>query len=132
MFSVSICWRRSAPSSRFRAVYQLGSAIVGGPQAVIAVLLTMTVTAFSTPGIEFGPVVPGASALGDVPAACLQLALRNEGRRNAWFALSIEAGLLLLTTPLPCGCCRCRSSSVSRPHDRRKRRSCCAHSHRQC
>jgi hypothetical protein len=40
-----------------RAVFQLGRHIVGGPQAVIAVLLTMTITAFSWPGVEFGPLV---------------------------------------------------------------------------
>jgi 4-amino-4-deoxy-L-arabinose transferase-like glycosyltransferase len=81
----------------FRAVYQLGSAIVGGPQAVIAVLLTMTVTAFSTPSIEFGPLIL-ARPLWAMFLLHAWLAI-GQGRRNAWFALSIEAGLLLLTTP---------------------------------
>jgi hypothetical protein len=81
----------------FRAVYQLGRHIVGGPQAVIAVLLTMTVTAFSTPGIEFGPLVL-ARPLWAMFLLHAWLAI-GQGRRSAWFALSIEAGLLLLTTP---------------------------------
>src|ERR1700742_3511832 len=37
--------------------YLLARAIVGGQQAVLAVLLIMTVTAFSTPGLDFGPLV---------------------------------------------------------------------------
>ncbi len=41
----------------FMTLYQLARAIVGGQQAVLAVLLTMTVTAFSWPGVEFGPLV---------------------------------------------------------------------------
>ena len=41
----------------FWALYLLARAIVGGQQAVLAVLLTMTVTAFSSPGLEFGPLV---------------------------------------------------------------------------
>ena len=39
----------------FQALYLLARAIVGGQQAVIAILLTLTVTAFSSPGVEFGP-----------------------------------------------------------------------------
>jgi 4-amino-4-deoxy-L-arabinose transferase-like glycosyltransferase len=81
----------------FRAVYHLGRTIVGGPQAVIAVLLTMTVTAFSTPGIEFGPLIL-ARPLWAMFMLHAWLAI-GQGRRNAWFALSLEAGLLLLTTP---------------------------------
>src|SRR5260221_9734946 len=41
----------------FWALYLLARAIVGGQQAVLAVLLTMTVTAFGSPGVEFGPLV---------------------------------------------------------------------------
>ncbi|MET0968420.1 MAG: glycosyltransferase family 39 protein [Tardiphaga sp.] len=80
----------------FRAVYHLGRNIVGGPQAVIAVLLTMTVTAFSSPGVEFGPLVL-ARPLWAMVLLHGWLAI-GLGRRNAWFALSIESGLLLLTT----------------------------------
>jgi hypothetical protein len=39
----------------FQALYLLARAIVGGQQAVIVILLTLTVTAFSSPGVEFGP-----------------------------------------------------------------------------
>jgi hypothetical protein len=63
---------------------------------VIAILLTLTVTAFSSPGLEFGPLVLAR------PLWALLLwhgwQVIGQGRRNAWFALSIEAGLLLLTT----------------------------------
>src|SRR2546429_6223878 len=38
-------------------LYWLARAIVGGQQAVLAILLTATVTAFSSPGLEFGPLV---------------------------------------------------------------------------
>src|SRR3981081_471902 len=77
-------------------LYLLGRAIVGGQQAVLAVLLTMTVTAFSSPGVEFGP-----EGLARPLWALLLLhswQLIGQNRRNAWFAWSIDAGLLLLTT----------------------------------
>src|SRR3977135_1729304 len=41
----------------FWALCLLARAIVGGQQAVRAVLLTMTVTAFNWSGVEFGPPV---------------------------------------------------------------------------
>src|SRR6204780_5981002 len=41
----------------FWALYLLARAVVGGQQAVIAILLTVTVAAFSSPGVEFGPLV---------------------------------------------------------------------------
>jgi hypothetical protein len=85
----------------FWALYQLARAIVGGQQAVLAVLLTMTVTAFSSPGVEFGPLVLAR------PLWALLLLhfwqIMGQGRRNAWFAWSIEAGLLLLTTSAAIG-----------------------------
>jgi hypothetical protein len=85
----------------FWALYLLGRAVVGGQQAVLAVLLTMTVTAFSAPGVEFGPLVLAR------PLWALLLLdswrLIGQGRRNAWFAWSIEAGLLLLTTSAAIG-----------------------------
>ena len=81
----------------FLALYALGRAIVGSPHAVVAVLLTLTVTAFSSPGVEFGPLVL-ARPLWALVLLHSWLVI-GRGRRNAWFALSIEAGLLLLTTP---------------------------------
>jgi hypothetical protein len=80
----------------FWAVYQLARAIVGGQQAVLAILLTMTVTAFSSPGVEFGPLVLARPLWALLLLHSWQLIGQN--RRNAWFAWSIEAGLLLLTT----------------------------------
>ena len=80
----------------FQALYLLARAIVGGQHAVIAVLLTLTVTVFSSPGAEFGPLVLACPLWALVLWHSWQLI--GEGRRNAWFGLSIEAGLLLLTT----------------------------------
>ena len=95
--SASICWRSFASIATFWSLYLLARAVVGGQQAVLAVLLTMTVAAFSSPGVEFGPLVLAR------PLWALLLLhswrLIGQHRRNAWFAWSIEAGLLLLTTP---------------------------------
>src|SRR6267154_3926335 len=85
----------------FWTLYLLARAIVGGQQAVLAVLLTMTVAAFSWPGVEFGP-----SLLARPLWALLLLhswRLIGQNRRSAWFAWSIEAGLLLLTTSAALG-----------------------------
>ena len=79
----------------FWTLYLLGRAVVGGQQAVLAVLLTMTVTAFSSPGLEFGPLVLARPLWALLLLHSWQLI--GQGRRNAWFAWSIEAGLLLLT-----------------------------------
>src|SRR5215469_10752873 len=38
-------------------LYQFARAIVGKQQAVLVVLLTMTITAFASPNLEFGPLV---------------------------------------------------------------------------
>ncbi len=78
------------------ALYLLARAVVGGQQAVLAVLLTMTVTAFSSPSVEFGPLVLARPLWALLLLHSWQL--MGQGRRNAWFAWSIEAGLLLLTT----------------------------------
>jgi hypothetical protein len=80
----------------FLALYRLARAVVGGQQAVLAVLLTITVTAFSSPGVEFGPLVLARPLWALLLLHSWQLI--GQGRRNAWFAWSIEAGLLLLTT----------------------------------
>jgi hypothetical protein len=85
----------------FLTVYQLARAIVGGQQAVLAVLLTMTVVTFSSPGVEFGPLVLARPLWALLLLHSWQLIGQN--RRNAWFAWSIEAGLLLLTTSAAIG-----------------------------
>ncbi len=78
-------------------LYLLGRAVVGGQQAVLAVLLTMTITAFGVPGLEFGPSVLARPLWALLLLHSWQLI--GQGKRNAWFAWSIEAGLLLLVTP---------------------------------
>ena len=85
----------------FWTFYQLARAIVGGQQAVIAVLLSMTVVAFSSPGVEFGPLVLARPLWALLLLHSWQLIGQN--RRSAWFAWSIEAGLLLLTTSAAIG-----------------------------
>lgn len=85
----------------FWSLYLLARSIVGGQQAVIAVLLTITVAAFSSPGVEFGPLVLARPLWALLLLHSWQLIGQN--RRNAWFAWSIEAGLLLLTTPAAIG-----------------------------
>src|SRR6202165_5090853 len=85
----------------FLTLYQLARAVGGGQQAVLAVLLTITVTAFSSPGVEFGPLVLARPLWALLLLHTWQLI--GQGRRNAWFAWSIEAGLLLLTTSAAIG-----------------------------
>jgi hypothetical protein len=85
----------------FWALYLLARAVVGGQQAVLAILLTMTVTVFNSPGVEFGPLVLARPLWALLLLHSWQLI--GQGRRNAWFAWSIEAGLLLLTTSAASG-----------------------------
>jgi hypothetical protein len=85
----------------FWTLYLLARSVVGGQQAVLAVLLTMTVAAFSPPGVEFGPLVLARPLWALLLLHSWQLI--GQGRRNAWFAWSIEAGLLLLTTSAAIG-----------------------------
>jgi hypothetical protein len=82
-------------------LYLLARAVVGGQQAVLAVLLTMTVAAFSSPSLEFGPLVLARPLWALLLFHTWQLIGQN--RRNVWFAWSIEAGLLLLTTSAAIG-----------------------------
>jgi len=85
----------------FWSLFLLARAIVGGQHAVLAVLLTLTVTVFSSPGLEFGPLVLARPLWALLLLHSWQLI--GQGRRNAWFAWSIEAGLLLLTTSAAVG-----------------------------
>jgi hypothetical protein len=81
----------------FWILFLLGRVLVGGQHAVLAVLLTMAVTAFGARTLDFGPDVLAR------PLWALLLLhtweLIGQRRRNVWFAWSIDAGLLLLTTP---------------------------------
>ncbi|HVQ72651.1 MAG TPA: glycosyltransferase family 39 protein [Bradyrhizobium sp.] len=94
MFGVYLLAQACAVAT-FWIYYQLARAIVGGQQAVLAVLLSLTVVAFSSPGVEFGPLVLARPLWALLLLHSWQLIGQN--RRNAWFAWSIEAGLLLLT-----------------------------------
>src|SRR4051812_33233150 len=85
----------------FWALYLLSRSIVGGQQAVLAILLTMTITAFSSPGVEFGPLVLARPLWALLLLHSWQIIGQN--RHSAWFAWSIEAGLLLLTTSAAIG-----------------------------
>jgi hypothetical protein len=85
----------------FWPLYLLARAVVGGQQAALAVLLTMTVAVFSSPGLEFGPLVLARPLWALLLLHSWQLI--GQKRRNAWFAWSIEAGLLLLTTSAAIG-----------------------------
>src|SRR6195952_3786899 len=85
----------------FWPLFLLARAIVGGQQAVLVVLLTLAIFAFSSPGAEFGPSVLARPLWALVLLHSWQILGQN--RRNAWFALSIEAGLLLLTTSAAVG-----------------------------
>jgi hypothetical protein len=85
----------------FWTLYFLARMMVGGQHAVLAVLLTMTVTAFSSPSLEFGPLVVARPLWALLLLHSWQLI--GQGRRNAWFAWSIVAGLLLLTTSAAIG-----------------------------
>ena len=85
----------------FWAFYHLARAIVGGQQAVLAVLLSMTIVAFSSPGVEFGPMVLARPLWALLLLHTWQIVGQN--RSNEWFAWSIAAGLLLLTTSVAIG-----------------------------
>lgn len=80
----------------FGLLYQIGRATVGAPHAVLAVLLTMTIIAFGWPGIEFGPRVLTQPLWAWALLATWRIV--GQRRRGGWFALSLAAGLLLLTT----------------------------------
>src|ERR1700744_3300772 len=82
--------------STFWTLYLLARATVGVQQAVLAVLLTMTVLAFSSPALEFGPLILARPLWALLLLHSWQLIGQN--RRNVWFIWSIEAGILLLTT----------------------------------
>jgi hypothetical protein len=61
----------------------------------------MTITAFASRGLEFGPLLLARPIWALLLLHSWQLI--GLGRRNVWFAWSIEAGLLLLTTPAAIG-----------------------------
>lgn len=80
----------------FWAVFALGRATVGARHAVMAVLLMVGVTAFTVPTLDFGPAVLAMPLI----ALCVLYLWRALGqtRRNYWYAVGIDLGLLLLTS----------------------------------
>jgi hypothetical protein len=80
----------------FWAVLALGRAIVGAPQAVMAVMLMAGIAVFSVPTPEFGPAIL-ATPLWALMLLHYWLATQR-GAWIYWVALGLEAGLLLLTT----------------------------------
>jgi hypothetical protein len=85
----------------FWTLFHLARVIVGGSQAVLAVLLTVTVVAFSSPAVEFGPLILARPLWALLVLHSWQLI--GQDRRSVWFVWSIEAGLLLLTTSAAIG-----------------------------
>ena len=77
-------------------MFALGRAIVGAPQAVMAVMLMAGIAVFSVPTPEFGPAI-----LATPLWALILLHYWMGATRGAWIywvALGVEAGLLLLTS----------------------------------
>ncbi len=111
--SALACWRRPAPSSPSGSIYQLARAIVGGQQAVLAVLLSLTVVAFSSPGVEFGPLVLARSLRALLLAAFL--AIDRPEPAQCVVRLVDRGGLLLLTTPAAPWHAAARSSDLLLP-----------------
>ena len=76
----------------------LGRSIVGMQHSVLAILLMTGIAAVAVPVLDFGPWVL------TMPLWSLVLLhtwrVLGEGRRQFWFALAIEIGLLLLTSYL--------------------------------
>jgi 4-amino-4-deoxy-L-arabinose transferase-like glycosyltransferase len=80
----------------YYAVFALGRSIVGAQHAALAVLLMVGISAFTVPTPDFGPVTL-TMALWAVILLHYWRAV-NEGKRGYWVALSVEIGLLFLTT----------------------------------
>lgn len=80
----------------FWALFALSRAIVGGQQAILVILLTATILAFSFPGVEFGPFILARPIWALILLHSWQV--MGQARRSAWFPLTIEIGFLLLTT----------------------------------
>lgn len=78
------------------AVFALGRSIVGIHHAVIAVLLMVGVSTFTVPSPDFGP-----PTLTMMLTALIYLHFWRaigEGKRNYWFYVAFEIGLIMLTS----------------------------------
>ena len=80
----------------FWAVFALGRAMVGAPQAAMAVMLMAGIAVFSVPTPEFGPAILATPLWALILLHYWMGATR--GAWVTWVALGVEAGLLLLTT----------------------------------
>lgn len=84
-------------TATYWAVFALGRATVGAQHAVLAVLLTATITFFGFPSLDFGPDVLAQPLWALLVVSVWRIV--GQGRRSGWFTFSTTAGLLLLTTP---------------------------------
>lgn len=77
-------------------VFALGRAIVGPPQAALAVLLMAGISLFAVPTPDFGPPVLAMALWALVLLLYWQAAML--GQRRSWYWLGIAAALLLMTS----------------------------------
>lgn len=80
----------------YRAVFELGRAIVGIHHAVIAVYLMVGIAPLTLPTPDFGPSVLSMPLVALV--ALHSWRALGENRGGSWFLLAVDIGLLLLTT----------------------------------
>ncbi len=77
-------------------VFALGRAIVGPPQAALAVLLMAGISLFAVPTPEFGPPVLATALWALVLLHYWQAAVLKQSR--SWYVLGASAALLLMTS----------------------------------
>jgi len=77
-------------------VFKLGSAIVGPPYAVLAVLLMVGISPFTVPSPDFGPPIL-TMALWAIVLLSYWRAIA-EGNRRAWYAFGAAMALILVTS----------------------------------
>ncbi len=75
-------------------VFRLGGAVVGRPQAALAVLLMVGISPFTVPSPAFGPPIL-TMALWAIVLLSYWRAVA-EGQRRAWYVLGVAAALILL------------------------------------
>jgi Dolichyl-phosphate-mannose-protein mannosyltransferase len=76
--------------------FRLGSAIVGAPQAALAVLLTVGISPFTVPSPDFGPPIL-TMALWAVMLLSFWRAIA-EANRKAWYVLGVAGALILVAS----------------------------------
>jgi hypothetical protein len=77
-------------------VFALGRAIVGPPQAAMAVLLMVGISLFTVPTPDFGPPILAMALWAVVLLHYWRAAM--QGQHRSWYALGAAAALLMLTT----------------------------------